>query len=74
MTIDGKEVVYIRPDGTRATNSVGCGGVTEDGELMFFEVKDMLNPILDGKNKYKRVIIGRVFPYIQVEEEDGKEE
>lgn len=74
MTIDGKEVVFFRPDGTIATNSVAKGGVTEDGELMFFEIKDSLRPILDGKNKYQRVVIGRVFPCIQVEEENDKEE
>lgn len=74
MTIDGKEVVFFRPDGTRATNSVAKGGVTEDGELIFFEIKDSLRPILDGKNKYQRVVIGRVFPCVKVEEENDKEE
>lgn len=50
------------------------GGVTEDGELMFFEIKDSLRPILNGKNKYQRVIIGRLFPCVKVEEENDKEE
>lgn len=72
------EVVYFRPDGTRATNAI-VNRESEDGEMIFMEiigysgdggVKPKL--LLNGKEPYKRIYIQRVFPYVKVEDEDDK--
>ena len=65
MTIDGETVVFVRADGTLAEHSVGIGGKDENGNLMFFEIMDDLRPVIEGKAKYKRIIIRRVFPAIK---------
>ena len=66
MIIDGQEVIFMRDDGTIVDNTrVGQGGMTEDGELCFFEIVDGIKPKLKGENKYYRVCIRRVFPYMK---------
>ena len=66
MIIDNREVVFMRNDGTIVDDSnVGQGGMTEDGELCFFEIVDGIRPKLKGQNKYYRVLIRRVFPYMK---------
>ena len=66
MIIDNREVVFMRGDGTIVDDThVGQGGMTEDGELCFFEIVDGIRPKLKGQNKYYRVLIRRVFPYMK---------
>ena len=66
MIIDNREVVFMRNDGTIVDDSnVGQGGMTEDGELCFFEIVDGIRPKSKGQNKYYRVLIRRVFPYMK---------
>lgn len=66
MIIDNQEVIFMRDDGTIVDDShVGQGGMTEDGELCFFEIIDGIKPKLKGENKYFRVCIRRVFPYVK---------
>lgn len=70
MIIDNKEVVFMRSDGTIVDNNhVGSGGTTENGEVCFWEIKDLLKPKLKGKAKYVRIAIQRVYPYIKRGEE-----
>lgn len=70
MIIDNQEVIFMRDDGTIVDDShVGQGGMTDDGELCFFEIIDAIKPKLNGKNKYSRVCIRRVFPYVKGGEE-----
>ena len=64
MVIDGQKIHFVRADGTLTDNNVGIGGETPDGEVMFFEIMDLIAPKLNGKQKYKRIIIRRVFPVI----------
>lgn len=68
MTIDGREVKFMRSDGTIAEGSVGCGGITEDGEVLFYEILDLIRPRLAGKEKYQRIVIRRVYPVMEVED------
>lgn len=71
MIIDNQEVVFMRNDGTIVDEShVGQGGMTEDGEICFFEIVDGFRPKLKGKNKYYRINIRRVFPYVKVGENE----
>jgi len=71
MIIDNQEVIFMRDDGTIVDDShVGQGGMTEDGELCFFEIRDGIKPKLKGDNKYYRVCIRRVFPYVKGGEND----
>lgn len=71
MIIDNQEVIFMRDDGTIVDDShVGQGGMTEDGELCFFEIVDSVRPKLKGDNKYYRVCIRRVFPYVKGGEDD----
>ena len=70
MKINGQEVIFMRNDGSIVDSShVGAGGVTEDGEVCFFEIKDGIRPKLKGQNKYYRVCIQRVFPYVKGDKE-----
>lgn len=70
MIIDNQEVIFMRDDGTIVDDShVGQGGMTEDGELCFFEIVDGIRPKLKGDTKYYRVCIRRVFPYVKGGEE-----
>lgn len=69
MFIGDQKFTFMRFDGTPAKNDVGIGGEAPDGEVMFFEINDRISPVLKGKNKYKRIIIRRVFP-VRVESEN----
>lgn len=70
MKIDGQEVIFMRNDGTIIdSNHVGIGGSTEDDEVLFWEIKDLVKPKLKGKTKYVRIAIQRVYPYIKGGEE-----
>lgn len=65
LIIDGQEVVFLREDGTLATNTIGQGGFGKDGECLFYEILDKLdNSKINGKLKFKRIIIQRVYPAI----------
>jgi hypothetical protein len=70
MKIDGHEVIFMRNDGSIVNSChVGSGGVSEDGEVCFWEIKDLIRPKLKGKVKYARIVIQRVYPYIKGGEE-----
>ena len=70
MIIDNQEVMFMRNDGTIVDDThVGSGGVTETGEVCFWEIKDLVRPKLKGKIKYARIAIQRVYPYIKGGEE-----
>ena len=70
MKIDDQEVIFMRNDGSIVDSThVGSGAVTEDGEVCFWEIKDLVRPKLKGKNKYARIAIRRVYPYIKGGEE-----
>lgn len=66
MKIDGHTVKFMRPDGTLATNSVGYSGEDPNGEVMFFEIADNISPTLNGEAKYRRIVIRRVFPVMEI--------
>lgn len=66
MRIDGKDVFFQREDGTITENTVGVGGHGPNGEILFYEILDKIdNAAIDGKLKYKRIIIKRVYPCIK---------
>ena len=68
FAVDGKKVKFVHDDGSFAEHTVGSCGTDRDGSLMFWELLGMLdNGVLNGKNKYKRLIIKRVFPVIEGE-------
>ena len=70
MIIDNREVIFMRVDGTIVDDThVGHGGMTEDGEVCFWEIKDLIRPKVKSQNKYARVVIRRVDPYIKGGEE-----
>lgn len=68
FNFDGKKVKFIHYDGTPATHLVGSRGEDKDGNLVFFELIDVCAPILNGKKLFKRLIIKRVFPVVEIEE------
>ena len=61
---DGSEsqVVFLREDGTEATNTVYAGAEGPDGALIFFELMGLARPRLAGREKYLRLMIRRVVP------------
>lgn len=70
MIIDNEEVVFMRSDGSIVDDKhVGLGGMTGNGEVCFWEIKDLIRPKLKGKTKYARIAIHRVYPYIKGGEE-----
>ena len=70
MKIDNQEVVFMRNDGTIVDDKhVGEGGMGDNGEVLFWEIKDLARPKLKGKTKYARIAIQRVYPYIKGGEE-----
>lgn len=70
MIIDNQEVMFMRDDGTIVeANHVGTGGMANNGEVCFWEIKDLVRPKLKGKVKYVRIAIQRVYPYIKGGEE-----
>lgn len=70
MRIDGEEVVFMRSDGTIVDDKhVGSGGMADNGEVLFWEIKDLSRPKLKGKVKYARISIQRVYPFIKGGEE-----
>lgn len=69
MIIEGKEVLFLRDDGAQAEGVIYEGGEGPDGELMFFELIGLARPMLKGKEKYARLFIRRVFPYIKSDEQ-----
>ena len=73
MEIDGKEVLFVRPDGTFAENAGFCGYDRETGEAVFYEILDCVNPIIDSgggekKKLYKRLLIQRVYTVVHVDD------
>ena len=70
MRIDGEEVVFMRSDGSIVYDKhVGMGGMADNGEVLFWEIKDLFRPKLKGKVKYVRIAIQRVYPFIKGGEE-----
>lgn len=63
-SIDKNNIAFFRDDGIPAEGPVYTGGETEDGEQVFFEVVGIAKPVIDGKEKYRRLLIRRVFPYV----------
>ncbi|MBQ6567247.1 MAG: hypothetical protein IJP62_03425 [Treponema sp.] len=64
---EGKKVFFVRADGSKATRAVAIGGEDKDGNLMFFEIASdqIARPKLNGKAKYCRMLIQRVFPCLE---------
>lgn len=62
--LDGRRVYFVRQDGTPTENAVGTYGEDKDGNIMFFEIVSdkIARPMLDGKEKYCRILIQRVHP------------
>lgn len=70
MIIDNEEVVFMRNDGSIVDDKhVGLGGMADNGEVCFWEIKDLFRAKLKGKAKYARIAIQRVYPYIKGGEE-----
>lgn len=66
MIIDNQEVVFMRSDESIVDDKhVGLGGIGDNGEVLFWEIKDLFRPKLKGKTKYVRIAIQRVYPYIK---------
>lgn len=70
--IQNKEIIFLRLDGNIAVNGIGSRGVDENGDVVFFELlgfdhtmNDKKDFVLDGKKKYKRLVVQRVYPYIK---------
>lgn len=69
-----EEVIFLRSDGELATKSISERGVDKKtGEVIFFEllgfdhsVNNKKDFILNGKKKFKRLVIQRVYPFIKV--------
>lgn len=70
-SIDKSNIAFFRNDGIPAKGPVYAGGELEDGEQVFFEVVGLAKPVIDGKEKYRRLLIRRVFPYASIDGEDG---
>ena len=63
--IGGKDIYYVRTDGTLACNRIFYAE-NKNGEMSFFELIDMKGDLkINEQNKYKRFIITPVFPYIK---------
>lgn len=67
----GKQIVFVHADGTPATHGVGIHGEDADGNVRFFEIREAVTPTFNGKKKFKRLIVQRVFPCLM---DDVKEE
>lgn len=66
MKIDGQEVLFQRPDGTLAEFDVGVAGTGKNGEVLFYEILDKIDsPKINGKAKFKRILIQQVYPVIK---------
>lgn len=71
LELTGKKIKFFRADGTPATNSVGMCGEDKDGNVCFFELLRKLDDAkVDGKAKFKRILIRRVYPYVPGDDED----
>ena len=70
-SIDKNDIAFFRDDGMPAEGPVYVGGALEDGEQVFFEIIGLAKPVIDGKEKYRRLLIRRVFPYASIDGEDG---
>lgn len=74
--LDFGEVFFVRSDGELATGGVGSCGEDKDGNLIFYEILGQTGidgiPYLniEGKQKFRRIIIRRVYPYIKEQEEE----
>ncbi len=66
-----EDIVFFTADGREATNAVGTMGEDKNGNLMFFELLGQSSigdiPCLQakGKEKYRRLMIQRVYPHIK---------
>ena len=66
FNLGGKKVLFVHADGTTATHAVGTMGTDSDGGLMFWELQGMLDDgKINGKEKYARLQIQRVFPCVE---------
>lgn len=75
MVIDGRRVVFMRDDGTVVNDeNIGQGGMTEDGEIIFWEIKNLIRPTLKGKIQYCRIAIQRVYPCLEEVTSEASEE
>jgi hypothetical protein len=75
--VDGQPVTYMSAEGEIAGKSIHSREIRETGEIIFFELigasigKDVF---VDGKKKYKRLFIRRVWPHVVVESEERMSE
>ena len=66
-----RQIRFIRNDGSLAVNSVVAGGYDpKNGEVIFHEVVGFSGDVkggvyVDGKEKFKRILIQRVFPVVE---------
>ena len=67
FNFNGKKVFFVHADGTPATHAVGTHGEDKDGNLVFFEIVNdqVARPKLNGKDKYCRILVQRVFPCLE---------
>lgn len=72
FNLNGKKVFFVHADGTPATRAVGMHGEDTDGNVCFFEIASdkIARPKLNGKDKYCRILIQRVFPCVAAMEEE----
>jgi hypothetical protein len=69
-TEDGKEIIFIREDGSLSEGPVmQRGSDPTSGEVVFYELQGHLKPSVNGKDTYERVCIQRVFPAVRAEED-----
>ena len=68
MIVDDNNILFLRADGSPAEGAIYVGGEGPDGELFFFELIGNIHPRLSGEEKYRRLLIRRVFPYAQMQE------
>lgn len=70
-----EDIVFFREDGTPAENVVLTNYDKKTGEYVFFELLGITGQAasINGKKKYKRLLIQRVFPYQLVNNDENVE-
>lgn len=69
-------VVFLREDGTIATNTIGTYGQTKEGAMCFWEligqsqIGDIPTVRIEGKKTYRRIMIQRVYPNVIIKKSE----
>lgn len=62
-------IMFLHKDGSLATGAIASRGEDKDGNLVFWEIQGLIDDgLVDGKAKFKRIQVQRVFPALAIEE------